>query len=361
VRNDGQGDLFEGPSLESPHDLAAVDADLGAAMNVSGSDGEGEGSSEKAAATRGPRSAQGEGQTQSGGGSCDDGLASAFEAATAETVRKQPRGEAAGMVRSAGISAVAGGTAVGLCLPEVTSAIEKMIGLVGEMYIDGEDGYSSSKRRRREEGELGGEEELGGLGYFETEEMGGLEYHDEDFLGNGEEGFAHEQGEDARFNYPVVVALAANEIVGADNENHAIRVVTPGGADSFCDDAGRGASGPSILPVHTTELDRALARISALEQAVAVHEIREQEVKRQSTLCQQENIGLRQSLNTPFLHLACENVKSLMDKMQAYFECARCKALKPKSQFSNTQKNQGASVRKCITCTTPGGGMQAQR
>ena len=205
--------------------------------------------------------------------------------------------------------------------------------------------------------------------------MGGLEYHDEDFLGNGEEGFAHEQGEEARFNYPVVVALAANEIVGADNENHAIRVVTPGGADSFCDDAGRGASGPSILPVHTTELDRALARISALEQAVAVHEKREQEVKCQLTLRQQENIGLRQScavefqnhrdlktvLDTPFLHLTCENVKSLMDKMQAYFECARCKALKPKSQFSNTQKNQGASVRKCITCTTPGGGMQAQR
>ena len=49
--------------------------------------------------------------------------------------------------------------------------------------------------------------------------------------GNGEEGFADGQGEAARFNGPDGVALAANdEIVVADTENHAIRVVTPGGA-----------------------------------------------------------------------------------------------------------------------------------
>ena len=49
--------------------------------------------------------------------------------------------------------------------------------------------------------------------------------------GNGEAGFADGQGEDARFNGPDGVALAANdEIVVADTDNHAIRVVTPGGA-----------------------------------------------------------------------------------------------------------------------------------
>ena len=49
--------------------------------------------------------------------------------------------------------------------------------------------------------------------------------------GNGEEGFADGQGDAARFNCPHGVALAANdEIVVADTENHAIRVVTPGGA-----------------------------------------------------------------------------------------------------------------------------------
>jgi hypothetical protein len=49
--------------------------------------------------------------------------------------------------------------------------------------------------------------------------------------GNGEKGFADGQGDAARFNLPWGVALAANdEIVVADSENHAIRVVTPGGA-----------------------------------------------------------------------------------------------------------------------------------
>jgi sugar lactone lactonase YvrE len=49
--------------------------------------------------------------------------------------------------------------------------------------------------------------------------------------GNGESGFADGQGEAARFNEPEGVALAANdELVVADTENHAIRVVTPGGA-----------------------------------------------------------------------------------------------------------------------------------
>jgi DNA-binding beta-propeller fold protein YncE len=49
--------------------------------------------------------------------------------------------------------------------------------------------------------------------------------------GNGEEGFADGQGDAARFNYPWGVVLAANdEIVVADTKNHAIRVVTPGGA-----------------------------------------------------------------------------------------------------------------------------------
>ena len=46
--------------------------------------------------------------------------------------------------------------------------------------------------------------------------------------GNGEEGFADRQGDAARFNCPCDVALAANdEIVVADTDNHAIRVVTP--------------------------------------------------------------------------------------------------------------------------------------
>jgi DNA-binding beta-propeller fold protein YncE len=49
--------------------------------------------------------------------------------------------------------------------------------------------------------------------------------------GNGEVGFADGQGDAARFRGPQGVALAANdEIVVADTENHAIRVVTPGGA-----------------------------------------------------------------------------------------------------------------------------------
>jgi DNA-binding beta-propeller fold protein YncE len=49
--------------------------------------------------------------------------------------------------------------------------------------------------------------------------------------GNGEAGFADGQGDAARFNCPHGVALAAtDEIVVADNRNHAIRVVTPGGA-----------------------------------------------------------------------------------------------------------------------------------
>jgi hypothetical protein len=49
--------------------------------------------------------------------------------------------------------------------------------------------------------------------------------------GNGEEGFADGQGKAARFYWPAGVALAANdEIVVADTCNHAIRVVSPGGA-----------------------------------------------------------------------------------------------------------------------------------
>jgi hypothetical protein len=49
--------------------------------------------------------------------------------------------------------------------------------------------------------------------------------------GTGEEGFADGQGDTARFNLPEGVALAANdEIVVSDTCNHAIRVVTPGGA-----------------------------------------------------------------------------------------------------------------------------------
>ena len=49
--------------------------------------------------------------------------------------------------------------------------------------------------------------------------------------GNGDEGFADGQGDAARFNCPSGVALANNdEIVVADWGNHAIRVVTPGGA-----------------------------------------------------------------------------------------------------------------------------------
>jgi hypothetical protein len=51
--------------------------------------------------------------------------------------------------------------------------------------------------------------------------------------GNGESGFADGQGEAARFNEPEGVELAANdELVVADTENHAIKVVTPasGGA-----------------------------------------------------------------------------------------------------------------------------------
>jgi sugar lactone lactonase YvrE len=49
--------------------------------------------------------------------------------------------------------------------------------------------------------------------------------------GNGEPGFADGQGDAARFICPDGVALAANdEIVVADTYNHAIRVVTPGGA-----------------------------------------------------------------------------------------------------------------------------------
>jgi hypothetical protein len=49
--------------------------------------------------------------------------------------------------------------------------------------------------------------------------------------GNGEPGFEDGQGEAARFNRPDGVALAANdEIVVVDTYNHAIRVVTPGGA-----------------------------------------------------------------------------------------------------------------------------------
>jgi len=48
--------------------------------------------------------------------------------------------------------------------------------------------------------------------------------------GNGEAGFADGQGAAARFNEPVGVVLAANgEFVVADSENHALRVVTPGG------------------------------------------------------------------------------------------------------------------------------------
>jgi DNA-binding beta-propeller fold protein YncE len=49
--------------------------------------------------------------------------------------------------------------------------------------------------------------------------------------GTGEAGFADGQGDAARFNFPCGLALAANdEIVVADTDNHAIRVVTPGGA-----------------------------------------------------------------------------------------------------------------------------------
>jgi hypothetical protein len=49
--------------------------------------------------------------------------------------------------------------------------------------------------------------------------------------GNRESGFADGQGEAARFYWPDSVALAANdEIVVEDTGNHAIRVVTPGGA-----------------------------------------------------------------------------------------------------------------------------------
>jgi sugar lactone lactonase YvrE len=49
--------------------------------------------------------------------------------------------------------------------------------------------------------------------------------------GNGEDGFADGQGDAARFYWPEGVTLAANdEIVAADTYNHAIRVVTPGGA-----------------------------------------------------------------------------------------------------------------------------------
>jgi hypothetical protein len=49
--------------------------------------------------------------------------------------------------------------------------------------------------------------------------------------GNREEGISDGQGEAARFNYPLGVTMVANdEIVVADSENHAIRVVTPGGA-----------------------------------------------------------------------------------------------------------------------------------
>ena len=71
------------------------EADFEAAMNAAGSDGEGEGSSEKSAPTRGPSSAQRGGQAQSGGGSGDDDFAAALEAATAaETVRKQQGGQA---------------------------------------------------------------------------------------------------------------------------------------------------------------------------------------------------------------------------------------------------------------------------
>ncbi len=44
-------------------------------------------------------------------------------------------------------------------------------------------------------------------------------------------GFADGHGEAARFNFPTGLALAGNdEIVVADTENHAIKVVTPGGA-----------------------------------------------------------------------------------------------------------------------------------
>jgi DNA-binding beta-propeller fold protein YncE len=49
--------------------------------------------------------------------------------------------------------------------------------------------------------------------------------------GNGEEGFVDGRGDTARFYWPAGVTLAANdEIVVADFGNHAIRVVTPGGA-----------------------------------------------------------------------------------------------------------------------------------
>jgi hypothetical protein len=49
--------------------------------------------------------------------------------------------------------------------------------------------------------------------------------------GNWEEGFADGHCEAARLRYPCGVALGANnEIVVADTDNHAIRVVTPGGA-----------------------------------------------------------------------------------------------------------------------------------
>jgi hypothetical protein len=49
--------------------------------------------------------------------------------------------------------------------------------------------------------------------------------------GNREEGISDGQGEAARFNYPLSVTMVANdEIVVADSENHAIRIVTPGGA-----------------------------------------------------------------------------------------------------------------------------------
>jgi hypothetical protein len=59
--------------------------------------------------------------------------------------------------------------------------------------------------------------------------------------GNGEEGFADGQGDAACFNGPAGQALAANdEIVVADTENHAIRVVTPGGVRTL---AGNGEAG----------------------------------------------------------------------------------------------------------------------
>jgi hypothetical protein len=78
---DGDGD---------DQDLAAAEADFEAAMNAAGSDGEGDGSSEKSAPTRSPSSAQRGGQAESGGCSREDDFAAALEAATAaKTVRKQ--------------------------------------------------------------------------------------------------------------------------------------------------------------------------------------------------------------------------------------------------------------------------------